>query len=116
MKTYVNLPSRLIVRVAVLLVVACLVSDMAMPLLPGAFRLAPSESIEATAGRMAATAVVATDRSFVRADVASPRIAAERSLQRVVAFVAPPGDTSRFRPRASTASSQYDTASASDDD
>ena len=38
-------------RCAVLLLVACLVLDMATPLLPGAFRLDPSESVEVAAGR-----------------------------------------------------------------
>ena len=38
-------------RCAVLLLIACLVADMATPFLPGAFRLDPSESVEVAAGR-----------------------------------------------------------------
>lgn len=68
MKTRVGTSSRDIIRCAVLLLVACLVADMAMPLLPGAFRLDPSESIEATAGRALTTAVVAPDPLLVRSD------------------------------------------------
>jgi hypothetical protein len=47
-------------RVAVLLLVVCLIADMAPPLMPGAFRFDPSESIEAVAVRSAQTVTVAS--------------------------------------------------------
>ena len=40
-----------VARCAVVILTACLLGDMATPLLPGAFRLDPSESVEVAAGR-----------------------------------------------------------------
>ena len=73
MKKPVRTFSRPIIRCAVFLVVACLVADMAMPFFPGAFRLDPNESIEATASRTATSGVAAPAQLFVRCD---PRVLA----------------------------------------
>jgi hypothetical protein len=107
--------SRAILRCAVVLLAACLVVDMATPYLPGAFRLAPSESIEATAGRTLATAAVATDRLPGRAETMALRAAAP-SPRRVTAAVTPSRDIVGFRPHAAPAHPPHDSASATDDD
>ena len=39
-------------RLGIILIVACLIADMATPLCPGAFRLDPAESIDGLGSRM----------------------------------------------------------------
>jgi hypothetical protein len=39
-------------RLGIILIVACLIADMAMPLCPGAFRLDPTQSIDGLGSRM----------------------------------------------------------------
>ena len=46
----VTLSSHLVLRVAVIFLVVRVLVDLATPLLPGAFRLNPNESVEAAAG------------------------------------------------------------------
>ena len=108
--------SRDIIRCAVLLLVACLVVDMATPLLPGAFRLDPSESIEATAGRTLTAGVVASDRLLVRFD---PGLLAEHhglQARRATGYSPHPREVSLFRPRLLRAFAPNESANASDDD
>jgi hypothetical protein len=107
---------RNIIGGTVLLFVACLVADMATPLLPAAFRLHPSESIDAVARRIAATAVVAPDQLRIRYDPGIlaghhglwARPAASHSLHR--------WEGSVFRPRLLRAFPPNESAIASDDD
>ena len=99
-----------------LLLVACLVADMATPLLPGAFRLDPSESIEATAGRTPTTAVLAPDQLLVRSD---PGLLTEDHAlraRRATGYSRHPREVSLFRPRLLLAFAPNESANASDDD
>ncbi|MBM4443291.1 MAG: hypothetical protein FJ027_23005 [Candidatus Rokubacteria bacterium] len=106
--------ARRLFRGCVMVFLVCLLSDMAMPLLPGAFRLSPNESIDATASRPVTVPEVvppvvpphAATRT-VAARAAPARSAPTDALHRAEV------STLRGLPRASTPG---DSARASDDD
>jgi hypothetical protein len=104
-----------VIRGAVLLLVVCLVADMAMPLLPGAFRLDPSESI-AAAGRGATTAVATPDVSLVRSLRNSLGRDDALRVRRTMGSVALGRHIPLIHPRPLPAFAQNDAANASDDD
>jgi hypothetical protein len=108
--------ARDIIRGAVLLLVVCLVADMSMPLLPGAFRLDPSESIEAAAGRNVTTGVATPDHSLVR----SHRNLLDRDdalrARRATSNLPHGRHVPQLHPRPVRAFAPNDLANASDDD
>jgi hypothetical protein len=115
MNTAPGRSSRALLGGAVLLLVACLVADMATPVLPGAFRLSPSESIEAAAGRADLARVVPVDQLLARVapDVPAPPMP---RASRSTADGPPPREASRGPARPSHTLAPTDPATASDDD